>query len=68
MTGTDTDERLLPMRNSTRKTFPVTVTRVPLVRCTVCGRTVANPRSAAGNALTEHYRRAHPEILGDRRD
>ena len=56
------------MSNSTRKTFPVTVTRLPVVRCTVCGRTVANPRTSAGDALTEHYRRVHPELLGDSGD
>ncbi|HEY6795790.1 MAG TPA: hypothetical protein VI248_14015 [Kineosporiaceae bacterium] len=52
------------MSNSTRKTYPVTVTRLPVVRCTVCGRTVATARSSAADALTEHYRRAHPELLG----
>lgn len=51
----------------TRKTFPVTVTRLPVVRCQVCGRTVASPRTSAGDALTEHYRREHPELLGDER-
>jgi hypothetical protein len=53
------------MSRSTRKTFPVTVTRLPVVRCTVCGRTVANPKAAAADALTEHYRRVHPELLGE---
>jgi hypothetical protein len=56
----------MAMAKSTRKTFPVTVTRLPVVRCSVCGRTVANPRAAAADALTDHYRREHPELLGDR--
>lgn len=55
-------ETLCPMKR-TRKTFPVTVTRLPVIRCQVCDRPVANPRLAAADALTEHYRREHPEIL-----
>jgi hypothetical protein len=55
----------MAMSNSTRKTFPVTVTRLPVVRCTVCGRSVATARLSAADALTEHYRRSHPELLGD---
>ena len=51
------------MSNSTRKTYPVTVTRLPVVRCTVCGRTVATARGSAADALTEHYRKVHPEVL-----
>jgi hypothetical protein len=56
------------MSKPTRRTFPVTVTHLKTVRCSVCGRPVANPRSAAGDALTEHYRREHPELLGDGED
>lgn len=59
-----TGAKLLAVRRATRKAFPVTVTRLPVIRCQVCGRTVANPRAAAADALTEHYRRAHPEALG----
>jgi hypothetical protein len=66
--GGHADERLVLMSKQTRKTFPVTVTRLPVVRCTVCGRSVANPRASAGDALTEHYRRTHPEILGPKQD
>jgi len=56
------------MSNPRSKSYPVTVTRLPVVRCTVCGRTVANVRTSAGEALTEHYRRVHPELLGENRD
>jgi hypothetical protein len=55
------------MSKTTRKTFPVTVTRLPVVRCQICGRSVAHPRLSAGDALTEHYRREHPEQLSTQR-
>jgi hypothetical protein len=50
-----------PRRNS----FPVTVTQLPVVRCRVCDRTVAHRPGEAASALTEHYRKVHPELLGD---
>jgi hypothetical protein len=59
---------MMVMSKPTRRTFPVTVTRLKMVRCTVCGRSVAQTGSAAGEVLTEHYRREHPELLGDGRD
>jgi hypothetical protein len=43
--------------------FPVTVTRLPVTRCQVCQYTVAYRPGAISEALTEHYRRAHPEAL-----
>lgn len=46
-----------------KKAFPVTVTHLPLVRCAVCGRTVAH-RPGEGEAsavLTAHYEQAHPQ-------
>jgi len=52
------------MSKITRKTFPVTVTQLPVVRCQVCGRTIANRHASAGDTLTDHYRREHPELLG----
>jgi len=48
------------------KSFPVTVTHLPTVRCSICGRTVAH-RDSAADALTEHYRRSHPEQLEGKR-
>jgi hypothetical protein len=55
------------MSRPTRKAFPVTITRLPVVRCQICGTSVAKARTSAGDALTEHYRREHPERLGDSR-
>jgi hypothetical protein len=51
------------MRNSSRVRFPVTVTRLPVSRCQVCQRTVASKAGQASAALTEHYRREHPDLL-----
>lgn len=44
--------------------FPVTVTRLPVMRCEICRRTVAHRPGQASQVLTEHYRREHPEALG----
>jgi hypothetical protein len=44
--------------------FPVTVTHLPLTRCQICDRALAYRPGVIGEALTEHYRRAHPEALG----
>ena len=44
--------------------FPVTVTHLPVTRCQICDRTLAYRPGAISEALTEHYRRAHPEALG----
>lgn len=52
------------MSNSSNYRFPVTVTRLPLIRCEVCDRTVAYRPGKVSEALTEHYRRAHPVALG----
>ena len=43
--------------------FPVTVTRLPVTRCQVCHHRVAYRPGAISEALTEHYRCAHPEAL-----
>ncbi|MDQ1286777.1 MAG: hypothetical protein QG622_342 [Actinomycetota bacterium] len=59
------DEKLPRVSRPSRKTFPVTVTRMPVVRCQICGQNVTNLRVPAAEALTEHYRRDHPELLGD---
>jgi hypothetical protein len=59
--------RFAVMSRSTRRSFPVTVSRLPMVRCQVCGTAVAHPRESAADALTEHYRRVHPELLGSPR-
>jgi hypothetical protein len=41
----------------------VTVTRLPVVRCQVCQRTIAFRSGEASAVLTEHYRREHPDVL-----
>lgn len=43
--------------------FPVTVTHLPVTRCQVCRRTVAYRPGTISEALTDHYRRTHPETL-----
>jgi hypothetical protein len=52
------------MGNSSSRRFPVTVTQLPVTRCEICQRTVAYRPGTLSEALTEHYRRAHPEALG----
>ena len=57
------------MSNSSARRFPVTVThlpvtRLPVTRCQICHRTVAYRPGSLSEALTEHYRGAHPEALG----
>ena len=51
------------MSKSPSRRFPVTVTQLPVTRCQICYRTVAYRPGTLGEALTEHYRRAHPEVL-----
>ena len=51
------------MSNSSSRCFPVTVTHLPVTRCQICHRTVAYRPGNLSEVLTEHYRRAHPEVL-----
>jgi hypothetical protein len=51
------------MSKSSSHRFPVTITQLPLTRCQICHRTVAYRPGSLSEALTEHYRRAHPEAL-----
>ena len=46
----------VPMSRSDSSRFPVTVTRLPVTRCEICGRTVAYRPGQASAVLTEHYR------------
>lgn len=46
-------------RSSRRRSFPVTVTQLPVVRCAQCGRTIAHRPGQASSVLTDHYERAH---------
>lgn len=43
--------------------FPVTVTRLPTVRCDVCDHVVAHRPGQAASTLTDHYRDRHPDHL-----
>ncbi len=52
------------MSKSPSRRFPVTVTQLPVARCQICRRTVAYRPGTLSEALTHHYRRAHPEALG----
>jgi hypothetical protein len=56
------------MSRSESARFPVTVTRLPVTRCEICGRTLAHQPGRASAVLTEHYRRMHPEALTDAAD
>ena len=58
-----TDGIMEAMNDSASRRFPVTVTRLPVTRCLICQRTVAYRPGTLSEALTEHYRRAHPETL-----
>lgn len=51
------------MSNTASSRFPVTVTQLPVTRCQICRRTVAHRPGQASVALTDHYRRSHPEVL-----
>lgn len=44
--------------------FPVTVSRLPTVRCQICERTIAHRPGEVSEVLTKHYREAHPAALG----
>ena len=51
------------MSKSPSRRFPVTVTQLPVTRCQICDRTVAYRPGTLTEVVTEHYRRAHPEVL-----
>jgi hypothetical protein len=44
--------------------FPVTVTHLPVTRCQICHHTIAYRPGQASDALTGHYRQAHPATPG----
>jgi len=48
-----------PRPNRARRTYPVEVTQLPVVRCAVCGRTFAHRPGQASAVLTDHYASAH---------
>jgi hypothetical protein len=51
------------MTHSASSRYPVTVTRLPLVRCAVCRRTIAHRPGDASVVLTKHYEKTHPEMV-----
>jgi hypothetical protein len=51
------------MNKSDSRQFPVTVSRLPVIRCQLCRRTMALRDGNASAVMTEHYRREHPEVL-----
>ncbi|MFN8080580.1 MAG: hypothetical protein U0Q19_13565 [Kineosporiaceae bacterium] len=46
-----------------RRSFPVTVTQLPVVRCAECGRTMAHRTGQASAVLTAHYEQAHAQAI-----
>jgi hypothetical protein len=51
------------MTTSGARRFPVTISRLPVIRCQLCQRTMACRPGQASDILTEHYRREHPGML-----
>ena len=52
------------MTRSASKSFPVTVTQLPVTRCEICQLTVAYRPGEASSALTKHYHLRHKDALG----
>jgi hypothetical protein len=51
------------MSSSSSRRFPVTVTRLPVIRCQICQRTIARKPGQASVVLTERYQHEHPAAL-----
>ena len=51
------------MGKSPSRGFPVTITQLPVTRCEICHHTVAYRPGCLSEVLTEHCRRAHPDVL-----
>jgi hypothetical protein len=51
------------MSDSASKRFPVTVTRLPVIRCQLCQRTIAYRPGEASAVLTKHYNDKHKDAL-----
>ncbi|MBL8930138.1 MAG: hypothetical protein JNL54_08455 [Kineosporiaceae bacterium] len=52
-----------PRPSTRRRSFPVTVTQLPMVRCAECGRTMAHRAGEASAVLTAHYQQSHAEAV-----
>ena len=61
-TGTIMSTSKAPKTAKKRRTYPVEVTHLPLVRCAVCGRTIAHRPGQASAVLTEHYATVHADL------
>jgi hypothetical protein len=62
VTDMTTTPRRAPASRRARS-FPVTVTTLPVARCEVCGRELAHRKGQVSAALTTHYERDHPDLL-----
>jgi hypothetical protein len=51
------------MNDSASRRFPVTVTRLPVIRCQLCQRTIAYRPGEASAVLTKHYNDKHKDAL-----
>lgn len=49
------------MSRSDSHQFPVTVAKLPVTRCDVCGQTLAYRPGEASAVLTRHYTKVHPD-------
>jgi hypothetical protein len=56
------------MSKSESSRFPVTVSRLPVTRCEICGRSLAYRPGQASVVLTAHYTRMHPDALAGEPD
>lgn len=53
------------MSRSDSHQFPVTVSKLPVTRCDVCGKTLAYRPGEASAVLTRHYTKIHPDAHKD---
>ena len=53
------EEPVSAPRGPRRKPAPVVITRLPVVRCAVCGQTMAHQPGKAAAVLTDHYKAVH---------
>ncbi len=62
----ETSQRARPSRPR-RQSFPITVGQLPVVRCSLCGRTLAHRPGQVTTVLTTHYQREHPAAMPSQR-
>jgi hypothetical protein len=49
--------------SSRRRSYPVTLTQLPVVRCAHCGQTMAHRGGQASAVLTAHYEQTHADAV-----